>query len=356
MFFGIEGTFGIVLAIIVFIISLIIVLKSADLFIDNSVIVGKALGVSQIVLGVTAAAVGTSLPEFGSSVIAAIGGNSALGLGVIVGANIWNIGGILALTALVTGAIISDKKSINRDGVMSIITGLILSVITVFSLYFVTGERIISIVGAIAMIIAYIIYLKILINNKEDSNESNVVNTHCNNDNKDGSIIEDIDTNIEEEKQSTGKNVLLLVIGLIGLAIGCKLLVSSVEYFGEILNVSNLIMGMFVLALFTTLPEFYVTLSAARKGLYDISMGTIYGSCTFNILVGLGVPLLLGPVQIDAISVYFDLPFMLLIFAVSLIIIKLKGYKLTRVYGAILFAIYVLYVLIRLFVMPMIFG
>jgi len=87
----------------IIVISLLIVIKAADLFVDNLVDIGESLGISEIILSVTASAIGTSLPEFGSAMIATLTGSSDIGVGVVIGSNIWNIAGILGISAFVAG-------------------------------------------------------------------------------------------------------------------------------------------------------------------------------------------------------------------------------------------------------------
>jgi len=352
--------------ILVFAVALVIVLKSADLFVDNIVIIGKGLGISEIVLGVTAAAVGTSLPEFGSALMATLGGSADLGVGVVVGANVWNIAGILALTAVITGVIKSDIKSVSRDGLMALITGILLLIFAIVGFFMpeASGYHLeIFWLGAIVMIVAYIIYMRVLIKDSQDETlESDEQFERFDAEAEDISnedVVED-EVLLEESKDDTTKSALLkglilVIISIIGLGVGCKCLVWSVENFGDMFHVSPLIMGLFVLALFTTLPELFVTLTSAMKGLHDMSMGTVYGSCTFNILVGIGVPALImvnEGVPIDIISLYFDVPVMIGITLVSLLIIKLKGYQLTRNYGIFLLILYILYVVSRIFIVP----
>lgn len=158
-----------ILMCILLIIALFIVIKASDLFVDNIIEIGKALGVSQILLGVTAAAIGTSLPEFGSALIAFLEGNVEMGVGVVIGSNIWNVAGILGITATVTELIKADKKSINRDGLMAIITGIILLIFMAYA-YF-SGELHISGIGSLIMIVIYIYYMKVLVKDQENDLE-----------------------------------------------------------------------------------------------------------------------------------------------------------------------------------------
>ena len=109
----------IVTLIAVLVIALIIVIKSADVFVDNLVDIGGALGISQIILGVTASAIGTSLPEFGSAMIASLTGSTDIGVGCVIGSNIWNIAGILGISATAAGIIRADTSGISRDGLVT---------------------------------------------------------------------------------------------------------------------------------------------------------------------------------------------------------------------------------------------
>ena len=141
-----------ILALIaVLVIALIIVIKSADVFVDNLVDIGGALGISQIILGVTAAAIGTSLPEFGSALIASLSGSVDIGVGTVIGSNIWNIAGILGISATAAGVMHTDSKGINRDGLVTLGTGLIL----IFFMLF--GN--INWTASVVMIVFYIFYL-----------------------------------------------------------------------------------------------------------------------------------------------------------------------------------------------------
>ena len=98
----------IIINVAILAISLMIVIKSADIFVDNLVAIGAAFGISEIILGVTASAIGTSLPEFGSAMIATFTHSPDIGVGVVIGSNIWNIAGILGITATYVGLVRSN--------------------------------------------------------------------------------------------------------------------------------------------------------------------------------------------------------------------------------------------------------
>lgn len=329
----------------ILVVSLIIVIKSADVFVDSIVEIGGAMGISQIILGVTASAVGTSLPEFGSAVIASLTGATDLGVGTVIGSNIWNIAGILGISATVAGVIGTSKTGLTRDWLMTLITGLVLLFFMIF------GD--ISWPAAIIMIIAYCIYLWLLIRahkkySAENHSEGETQENQVNKDHLEDNLGEE---SYESRKSVSKKTYAYVVMGLVGLIVGCRLLVYSADELGTIFGISNMVMGLFVLAVGTSIPELVVTLSSAMKGLHDLSLGTVLGSNTFNILIGIGVPALLMNVPVDRISLTFDAPAMIFITVLLMALIKMGKGKLNRWGGIILMITYMSYAVIRIFVL-----
>jgi len=341
-----------IIQIVILIISLIIVIKSADLFIDNLVDIGTKMGISEIILGVTAAAIGTSLPEFGSAVIASVSGNTDIGVGVVIGSNIWNIAGILGISATIAGVIKTDTKGVTRDGLITLGTGLILLFFMLF------GD--ITRIAAIVMIMVYIAYLWMLIRaqkdyskNESDKEDKENLSSIEKSDKEESVDKEKVTTYIPEESSETEKsikpkNIIFMVLGFIGLIIGCKLLVDSGTELARIAGIPAMIMGLFTLAIGTSIPELVVTLSSAVKGLHNLSLGTVLGSNTFNIMIGIGIPALIMRVPVERLSLTFDAPVMIFVTAL-LILLSRRGNKLTRYDGLILLSIYIIYAVTRLY-------
>lgn len=310
--------------IAVLIISLILVIKSADIFVDNLVEIGLALGISEIVLGVTASAVGTSLPEFGSAMIAILTGNPEMGISVAIGASIWNIAGILGISTIFTGIIVAKKEDIKRDGVMALLTALVL---TIFM--FLLGE--ITFVLGIILTIMYLVYFWILFRAQKKDH-----------------AINGISVPHEHKNPITKKKILYVLIGLAGLAVGCRIIVYSTVELAEIANIPAALAGI-LLAFGTTAPEFFTVLTSARKGLSRLAVGTVLGSNIFNMLIGLGIPALFITIPVETITSNFDGPALVLITFLLLLLLK-KDMKLTRISGIILLASYIVYIGVRLLV------
>ncbi len=322
-------TFDILIYITILIVGLFIVIKSANVFVDNIVIIGKLKGISEIVLGVTTAAVGTSLPEFGSTMIAVLTGNVDIGLGTALGSNIWNIGGILGITALIAGTIICKKKDFLRDGSMTLITTIILFIAVSFF------NKINRITGII-LVIVYLIYLYILIKTAEkEEKEKEKIKTEEH---------PDIINKISEEKEETKsffKLILYALVGIVGLVVGCNLLVSSMTNLSALLSIPQIISGL-ILGVATSIPELVTAFTSVRKGLNSLAIGTVLGSNTFNIMIGLGLPALITDIPVELSIIQYDIP-MVLGITVLLLILGSRGYKINKKDGFIIFAFYIIY-------------
>ncbi len=313
-------------------VSLILVIKSADVFVDNLIEIGSYLGISQIILGVTASAMGTSLPEFGSALIASLSGNVDIGVGTVIGSNIWNIAGILGISATIAGGIGTSKEGLNRDWLMTLVTGLILLFFMIF------GE--INWVAALVMLSSYGIYLCFLIKSQRKTFD----NTHKR---------EEYFGNDEGTKTNVlnKKKIIFALLGLVGLIVGCRILVYSGVELARMAGIPEMIMGLFTLAIGTSIPELVVTLSSAMKGLHDLSIGTVLGSNTFNILIGIGIPALILGIPVERLSLVFDAPVMILVTVLLMALIRTGNMKLNRPGGIILMGTYLSYAIIRIFIL-----
>ena len=212
------------------VVALLIVIKSADIFVDNLVEIGSLVGISQIILGVTESAIGTSLLEFGSAMIATLSGNVDIGVGCVIGLNIWNIARILGISATFAGFIKSSPKGLSRDSAVTLATAFIL----IFFMFF--GD--IGKIAAIVFIIVYAFYLRALIKSQKEENVALNKNTEKKSTLKELGENEttadnptEINPEIEESsfiskfKTVQPKTLLWTLIGLAGLIVGCRLLV-----------------------------------------------------------------------------------------------------------------------------------
>jgi len=335
-----------IIYIVLLVVSLIVVIKSADLFVDSLVEVGESLGISQIILGVTASAIGTSLPEFGSAMIAVFSGNPDIGVGVVIGSNIWNIAGILGISSLAAGYIFVKREELKRDGLMTLLTALIL-------LIFMTLFNDITRVVGVILVLAYIVYLYILINSQRNKSKLEKPDNEYLEDSKSNVVVtsQKEQTIVEEvigSGRSRNKNILISFAGLVGLIIGSRLLVYSGVEIGDLTGVPQIIMGLFALAIGTSMPELVVTVRSAMKKMHSLSIGTVLGSNIFNILIGIGIPSLFMTIPVDKLAVSFDAPVMIGVTAL-LILLSYRKSKLSRIGGAVLVVVYLVYITTRIY-------
>ncbi|MEG3224257.1 MAG: cation transporter [Methanobacteriales archaeon Met13] len=324
--------FELIILIGAFIFSLLIVIKSANLFVDHLVEIGGALGISQIILGVTASAIGTSLPEFGSALIASLSGSTEIGVGTVIGSNIWNIAGILGISATVAGVIGTNKEGLTRNWLMTLSTGLILIFFMMFGY--------INWIAALIMIAAYCVYLWLLIKAQRKYSKDNT------------KTDKNLENSLKQKKGAINKKTVgLTVLGCLGLIVSCRILVYSGVELARLAGIPEMIMGLFTLAIGTSIPELVVTLSSAMKGLHDLSIGTVLGSNTFNILIGIGIPALLLGFPVERLSLTFDAPVMIIVTVLLMVLIKTGNMKLNRVGGLILLTTYLVYAIFRIFIL-----
>lgn len=307
------------LLITILLISIIGVIKAADIFVQNLVDIGSFLDISELVLGVTASAIGTSLPEFGSAIMAILTGNPEIGVGTVIGANMWNIGGILGISAAISGPMFTERSNLKRDGLMVFLTTLIL-----FLALFILRE--INFYAGIILIAFYGVYFSFLVTGEK------------------GKIQENRN---QREKRSINipKKLIGVILGILGLVIGCRIIVYCMVELSIIFNIPAMLAGI-ILSFGTTSPEFFTVFSSARRGLNNLAIGTVLGSNIFNIMVGLGVPALLVTVPVENLVIVYDAP-ALIVMTVLVLALLLSGKKLSRKEGLILIFSYAFYILFR---------
>ncbi len=276
-------------------------------------------GVKPLLVGLTIVAFGTSSPEFVVSVNAAYSNMGDIALGNVIGSNIFNIGFIIGIAALIKPIKVSTQI-VKFD----LIVMVIVSVLPFILLY----DGILSRVDGIiltALLIIYVVYnIKI---SKEDKLAESDEPTKTN--------------------SPIWLNILFIIVGLAVLVFGANIFVESAVELARLLNLSEAVIGLTIVAMGTSLPELATSVVASLKGESDISLGNIVGSNIFNILAILGIASIITPISIGNIS-YIDLSIMLM-FAVVLLPLARTGYAIDRKEGIIflvLFAGY-LYILLR---------
>ena len=318
---------GIWVAILFIIVGFIALVKGADSLVDGASAIAKRFGISDLVIGLTVVAFGTSMPEFVVNMVSVGEGSTDLAITNILGSNIINTLVILGLTALVF-PIVSQKRSRDFDIPMSIIAGvLVFAAVAVQSPFGESGRGI----GRFGGIILLLLFCYFLYNTFRHAK-----------DHPDEAEAEAI------KQMSTGKAIVFICLGFIGLVIGGELIVKSAVDIASRCGVSEAIIGLTVVALGTSLPELATSVIAAFKKNSDIALGNVIGSNIFNVFFVLGTSATVRPlpaydgIEIDAwIAVLGSI-------VVWLSVKTNKERKIQRWSGALLLLIYAGYLTYRL--------
>lgn len=299
--------------IAVFIVSLIVLLKSSDYFTDTAEKIGIHFGIPAFIVGVTIVSIGTSMPELASSVIAAFGGAPEFVVGNVLGSNITNILLILGVIAVV-----GKKMKLTWELIRVDLPLLMGSAILVF---FMLSDGIFSFTEAIICILGYLIYV------------AYVTSIHRKPSKK-------------KRKLLGWKTPLILVLSCIGIYVGARFTVESVLQIADILMISTGIIAASIVALGTSLPELSVSLTAAKKGKAELAIGNILGSNILNSFLVLGASGAIATLVVPAALLVFILPFFL---GVTLLYFFItQDNRITRWEGWMLILIYIFF-LIKIF-------
>ncbi len=285
----------------------------SDWLVDGLETIARAKGVPESVLGVLISAPGTSLPEFGSAIVSSLEGYSEVGVGCVVGSNVYNICGIIGITALLVPLTVGKYPF--RDTLIAVGIGILLLLLVMHGLGLEWYE-------AIFLLILYAIYAYSLTKREEEAPQE-----------------AEEEGEAKKVYETTWKTYAKVVcgIGLFVVAIKWCLVDGTIDL-AKAIGYPAALLGYTLLAIATSLPETFTTLNAARRGMGDLAVTNITGSNNFNILMGLGVPAILtGKVQAKP----WDPTLILYMIVITAILaIPTRMGKLGRPYGALNLALY----------------
>ena len=279
--------------------------KGSELLIESAARIGRRFNLSDLTIGLTIVAFGTSAPEFAVTISAAVTEKANISVGNVVGSNIFNLGFILGGCVLFR-ALGTTRTLVYRDGGLLIGTTLLL-VFFLWDHHLARWEGIVLFAGLFA-------YIALLFIKKEP-----------------------IDPEEVPEGVATWKDYPLLLLGLAGVVGGGHLLVESASELARLAGISEWVIAVTIVAAGTSAPEFATSLMAAAKGRAGMSLGNLVGSDLFNLLGVLGVAGMIRPMQVaeDSLS-----SVMMLVGMVVLVVIFMRtGWKLRRSEGLILIII-----------------
>jgi len=326
---------GLLLAAGCIIVGFILLILAADWLVDGASGMAKRYGVSNLIIGLTVVAFGTSMPEFVVNMVAAAAHNTEIAITNILGSNTINTLVILGMTAIIY-PVASQRQCRRFDIPWSLLAGIL---VFVFACYtrpvnmgwgnwgeFSFQRGYISGIGGGVLLLFFVVFMWHSIRNAKDN------------------------AGDEEEyhPMSLGKAVALIIVGLVGLIIGGEVIVKSATYTAQSLGVSDAIIGLTVVALGTSLPELATSCVAAYKHNVDLALGNVVGSNIFNVFFILGVSACITPLPtydglwLDALMVALSALMVLLFVYLS------PRHEIKRWHGAVLVLTYALYLTYRI--------
>ncbi|HHF2878094.1 TPA: calcium/sodium antiporter [Vibrio diabolicus] len=308
-------------AVALLIVGLVLLVWSADKLVFGSAAIARNVGISPLVIGMTILAMGSSAPEMMVSATAAWDGKTDTAVGNVLGSNIANIALILGITALIKPLSISSAVIRRELPLMIAVTVLAGILLWNSHLGFYEGVLLFVLFGAF-------LFAMLQISRKEQ---------------KSGDVFLDDQESEIPEGVSNPKAIMWVVIGLILLPLAASMLVDNAVIIAKYFGMSDLVIGLTIIAIGTSLPELAASLAGVLKGEDDMAVGNIIGSNVFNILAVMGIPGIINPSVLSEYAMGRDFWVML---GVSLLLVAMclgKSRSINRIEGAILFACFLSY-------------
>ena len=306
----------IILNLLLLVLGMFFMIKGADYFVEGASNIAKLLKIPSLIIGLTLVSIGTSAPELSVSIQSSLAGNTDLSFGNVIGSNIFNVFIVIGASALFTTLVVS--KEVEKFDI-PILLG-IYALLVVFA--FVVTPLQIELWEGIIIFSLFIIYTAYLI------------------------IRAKLNPSQEEEKDDEKKkpwwlNLILVAVGLAGIIVGGNLVVNNASKIALTLGMSEMLVGLTIVAIGTSLPELVTSMVAAKKGENDIAIGNAIGSCLFNIVLILGVASMICPVGLELVQLVDVI--VMIVSVVLVFLFAFKSYKVKKWQGILLIAIYIVY-------------
>lgn len=313
-----------IMSIILLILGFTILIKGADLFVDGASGIAGNFKISKMLIGLTIVAFGTSAPEFAVSVKSLLAKSGDIVLGNVIGSNILNILLILGCSALVHSLTVKNN-TVKKELPITMLFTTLFAVLLSDSIFDKGIANQFTRLDGIVLLLFFSVFIYYLISMARKKTEEE-----------------------QEVILPMSKSILFTIIGIAGIVLGSNFVVDSAVFLAKSLGVSERLIALTIIAFGTSLPELVTSITATKKGEYDIAIGNVVGSNIFNIGMVIGVPVaLFGGIGLINFS-YIDL-LVMIISAIFLFMFSFNDYKISRKEGflfLILFVTYYTYVLI----------
>lgn len=325
--------------ILLIILGLAMIIIGANFLVEGSSRIASRFGISDIVIGMTIVAIGTSAPEMVVSFLGAMKGSVGLSVGNILGSNICNILLIIGLSSIIYPMTVS-RINVNRDMQFMLLSTVVLFIISLDAQIEtltiddqMTGN-VISRTEGLVLLLFFLVFMFYSVASAK----------------RHESLGKGSDANVEEEKPAVKKNFLIsLVMFIGGLAVliwGGNILVDNAATLARAKGVSDTLIGATIIAIGTSLPELAASVMAACRKKVGIAIGNVIGSNIFNVFLILGGCATVTPLPLASVN---HVHFIFLLLATLLFLVSARtSFKIRRIEGLLLFALYILYIIVTI--------
>ena len=313
-----------IIYISIFIAGIWFLIKGADIIVNHATKLARELGISKFMIGLTLVAFSTTLPELSVSVISALSGVASIATGTTIGSIIVNTGLILGLAAIIK-PLTTDEETLKLSYFMMLF--ILMTSLVLF-------DGVMWYEGAI-LLIAFLVYMySYFFEVRKQRRLQTIVGSS-----RKKLLPKDI------EKNNTTKHIIMCVLGGVIIVMGAEMLINSTINIARWLGVSELLISLLLVSIGTSLPELAVVMTGIMKRARGIAIGDVIGANIFNVFV-LGVASLVTTIPVTDNLVMFNIPLMILLSFVLMLSIKTK-WKITRIEGIALLALYVIFVVLQ---------
>ena len=319
-----------------------LLIKSADYVVDGASFMAEYLKIPALIIGFTVVAFCTSAPELAVSVTASLKSQNDLAFGTVIGSNIFNLLIVIGMAGFIK-TLYMGKAAIYKEFPFLILSSILILILCSDMIFRPGSVNMLSKTDGVILIIFFGVFIHSLLKVTLKPRNKFMLD--------EVSLSIDVDSYITTQDGaskciSLNKALLLSFIGIIGLIIGSQIVVKSAITIANNFGVSSQLIGLTIIAIGTSLPEFIIAIIAASRGESDIALGNIIGSNTFNVLFILGVSSLASPMPISS-ELFLDILFMIIATIVTYIF-ALREKDINKFESITLICIYVLYVLFLL--------
>ncbi len=312
-----------ILTILLLILGLILLVKGADWLVDGASDIAAYLRVPPIYVGLTVVAFGTSLPELIVSLFAVLSGKPGISIGNIIGSNIANIGLVIGVAAMIYPLVVK-RKTLQYEFPIMVILSFLLVILGNKNYIFNQNEFFFGKFDGMIFIGIFIVFLYYIYKSIKSRPKKELKHEY-------------------KKKNPMWKNIIFIILGPLMLFFGGNLFVNSSSDIARLFGVSEVIIGLTIVSIGTSLPELFTSAIAALKKHTDIAIGNIVGSNIFNIAWVLGLVSTIKNIAVDTTVIYIDSVIMM-IFTLVFLLFAARSKQIKKSYGAILLVMYAAYI------------